>query len=643
MVKANIKDIVANLGKDVKFLQPLFEAIINSLEANAKKVRVTIQQDPTLFDDFSSIDSFSIEDDGEGFTQKNIEAFSTLWTDNKRQIGCKGSGRFTWLSVFNIIQVDSFLADQNKHIHINFDLNFDGQIITDNVEVEKNKTIITFSNVTDKFYHRNSDGKTKDKRFSSDPQKIKQEILNYLLIKLFLLKKQNVDFEISISCKKSDKEDPIEVKINPSDIPNLDYEKFSIRSKVNDEEFLFQLYYLFKNDGANTKRLYFCSNSRATKEYDSDSLGFSSHLPNKDSFIMMLCSEYFDNKDNDSRNDFTELSFLKYATDEVQLLTNDILSETRPVMQRIIRNKYPEIERINVEEENAAIEKNPHLIKYIKENKEIVKSKESLTIAAQKKFNDEKIKVRNKIEQALTNNNVSPYEFEKTINEITDIAYYELGEYIVYRDTIIKALAKTMNTEAKEKVFHDMFMPMKTSNFNDSINDRLLSNLWLLDDKYMTYLYASSDKSYKQIAKDLNLEPVESLTRPDMCVFLSSNDDIKSKDALIIEFKSAKADLDEKRKALSELPDNVMTLRKDVPNIKTVWSYGITEIDESFEKSLVGQDCEPLFSNGESKVYYKYLKNANTHVYFIDYQSIIDDALSRNSTFIEILKGTNKN
>lgn len=639
MVKANIKDIVANLGKDVKFLQPLFEAIINSLEANAKKIRVTIQQDPTIFDDFSSIHSFSIEDDGEGFTQKNIEAFSTLWTDNKRQIGCKGSGRFTWLSVFNIIQVDSFLADQNKHIHINFDLNFDGQIITDNVEVEKNKTIITFSNVTDKFYHRNIDGKIKDKRYSSDPQKIKQEILNYLLIKLFLLKKQDVDFEISILCEKSAKENPIEVKINPSDIPKLDYENFSIRSKVNDEDFLFQLYYLFKTDGANTKRLYFCSNSRATKEYDSDSLGFSSHLPNKDSFIMMLCSEYFNNKDNDSRNDFTELSFLKYATDEIPLLTNDILSETRPVMQRIIRNKYPEIERINVEEENAAIEKNPHLIKYIKENKEIVKSKESLTIAAQKKFNDEKIKVRNKIEQVLSNNNVSASEFEKTINEITDIAYYELGEYIVYRDTIIKALAKTMNTEAREKVFHDMFIPMKTSNSNDSINDRLLSNLWLLDDKYMTYLYASSDKSYKRIAKDLNLEPVESLTRPDMCVFLSSNDDTKSKDALIIEFKSAKADLDEKRKALSELPDNVMTLRNDVTNIKTVWSYGITEIDESFEKSLLGQDYEPLFSNGESKIYYKYLKNANTHVYFIDYQSIIDDALSRNSTFIEILKG----
>lgn len=56
---------------------------------------------------------------------------------------------------------------------------------------------------------------------------------------MFLLKKQDVDFEISILCEKSAKENPIEVKINPSDIPKLDYENFSIRSKVNDEDFYF--------------------------------------------------------------------------------------------------------------------------------------------------------------------------------------------------------------------------------------------------------------------------------------------------------------------------------------------------------------------------------------------------------------------
>lgn len=635
MVQANIKDIVANLGKNVKFLQPMFEAIINSLEANATDIRINIHQDNTLFDDYSHIRSFSIEDNGEGFTEKNIEAFATLWTDNKRQIGCKGSGRFTWLSVYHSIKIDSFLKEEKKHVHIDFDLEYDGSKVNyENYDnIDENKTIISFNNVTDKFYHVNADGKIKDKRFSSDPSKIKKEILDYLIIKLFLLKKSNVEFKITIISNGS------EESITLSDIPNLEFETFKIGSKVTDDVFNFKLYYLFKHDSLNTKKMYFCSNNRSTKEYDSDSLGFSSNLPNKDSFIMMLCSDYFDNKDNDSRNDFIELSFLKYANENVPILTNEILAEARLVMQRIIRNRYPEIERINMEEEKAAIDKNPHLVKYIKENKEIVKSKESLTIAAQKKFNDEKVKIREKIENILKNNNVDSDYFRKTISEITDIAYYELGEYIVYRNTIIKALAKTIDTNAREKVFHDMFMPMHTSNNNENINDRLLSNLWLLDDKYMTYLYASSDKSYNQIAKDLKLEPVDSLTRPDMCVFLSSNEENRSKDALIIEFKSAKASLDEKRKALSELPDNVLTLRDDVPNIKTVWSYGITEIDNDFEKSLKGQDYNPLFSNGESKIYYKYLKNANTHVYFIDYQSIIDDSLSRNSTFIEILKG----
>lgn len=633
MVKANIKDIVANLGKDVKFLQPLFEAIIISLEANASKIIIKVQQEDTQFNDFSFIDSFTIEDNGEGFNTKNIDAFATLWTDNKRQIGCKGSGRFTWLSVFHLIQIDSFLADEKKHVHIDFDLNYDGQTKIDiREDISENKTIISFKNITDKFYHRNVDGKVKDKRFSSNPENIKQEILNYLIIKFFLLKKQSINFEISIICKD------VEEKITPADIPNLESTKFDIDSKVADISYEFELFYLFKTDSLNTKKLYFCSNSRATKEYDSDSLGFSSHLPNKDSFIMLLCSDYFENKDNDSRNDFIELSFLKYANEDVPILTSDILAKTRLAMQQIIKKKYPEIERINIEEEKAAIEKNPHLVKYIKDNKEIIKSKDSLTIAAQKKFIEEKTKIRDKIEKVLENNNVSAADFEQTLSEISDIAYYELGEYIVYRDTIIKALAKAINSGSKEKVFHNMFMPMHTSNTNESPTDRFLSNLWLLDDKYMTYLYASSDKSYKQIAKDLKIEPVDSLSRPDMCVFLSSSDENKSKDALIIEFKSAKANLDEKRKALSELPDNVLTLRNDVPNIKTIWSYGITEIDDSFEKSLIGNDYIPLFSNGESKIYYKYLKNANTHIYFIDYQSIIDDSLSRNSTFIGILK-----
>lgn len=90
-VYSHIKDIVSNLTGDTKFLQPLYEAIINSLEANATHIKMNLQEENNLFNDLhSEITGFSIEDNGEAFNEKNVKAFNTLWTDNKRNIGCKG-------------------------------------------------------------------------------------------------------------------------------------------------------------------------------------------------------------------------------------------------------------------------------------------------------------------------------------------------------------------------------------------------------------------------------------------------------------------------------------------------------------------------------------------------------------------------
>jgi len=115
-IYTTIPSIVKNLGKQVKFLQPLYEAISNSLEANATEITVTLHKnDPQLllkeFPD-DRVTGFSIMDDGDGFTEKNRKAFCELWTDNKISLGCKGSGRFTWLSVFSNIQIESEIASE---------------------------------------------------------------------------------------------------------------------------------------------------------------------------------------------------------------------------------------------------------------------------------------------------------------------------------------------------------------------------------------------------------------------------------------------------------------------------------------------------------------------------------------------------
>ena len=77
-IKVDIKEAVKNLGKNVKFLQPLFEAITNSLEANATNIKVKIFSDSTLINGFQPMCGFSIEDNGDGFTDNNLDAFQTL-------------------------------------------------------------------------------------------------------------------------------------------------------------------------------------------------------------------------------------------------------------------------------------------------------------------------------------------------------------------------------------------------------------------------------------------------------------------------------------------------------------------------------------------------------------------------------------
>ena len=112
-VQADISTIIEKLAKDVKFLQPVYEAITNSLEAGAKNIVLSFDKDFAVSEELSKITGFSITDDGEGFTENNRKAFVVLWTKNKLKLGCKGSGRFTWLSVFEHINIKSSVGSEN--------------------------------------------------------------------------------------------------------------------------------------------------------------------------------------------------------------------------------------------------------------------------------------------------------------------------------------------------------------------------------------------------------------------------------------------------------------------------------------------------------------------------------------------------
>lgn len=60
--------------------------------------------------------SATVEDNGDGLSQKNWDAFTTTDTDNKIQIGGKGVGRLLWLDCFESTKVSSvFFEDGTPH------------------------------------------------------------------------------------------------------------------------------------------------------------------------------------------------------------------------------------------------------------------------------------------------------------------------------------------------------------------------------------------------------------------------------------------------------------------------------------------------------------------------------------------------
>ena len=372
-IYTTIPSIVKNLGKQVKFLQPLFEAVSNSLEANATEITVTLHKnDPQLLlEGFSDdrVTGFNIVDNGDGFTEKNREAFCELWTPNKISLGCKGSGRFTWLSVFNNIQIESEIASESKRITIPFSLGFNERDISvkqaDNIS--DNTTTIIFTDISSDYEKERVIGKDKLER-------IFESVKEYLLVKLFLLKRDKKKFNIVFNL------DTESLSLSNDSIPDLESKTFTIPCVVCNlsMEYNFILYYHFFEDNKNSKKGYYCANSRAAQEMDSDELGFSASLPDNGSFRMLLCSDYFDDKDNDSRNGLIALSGKRERNQTTPLLFSDIKPQTIREMQIIIKERYPEIEGLNKKAVKDAITKKPYLASLIRENNEIVKTVDSL-------------------------------------------------------------------------------------------------------------------------------------------------------------------------------------------------------------------------------------------------------------------------
>ena len=636
MLDVDVKSIVRNLSSEIKFLQPLFESITNSLEANARNISIRVFESEVVDEDMvPQMVGFSITDDGDGFTEENINSFCTLWSDKKIDLGCKGSGRFTWLKVFNEITITSEIKETNTIITIPFTVNFSKNDVKrerSSLPITSNKTTIVFKHVTNKYYLVKQGGGGVDKRVEADPVQIKNAVMDYLFITFDQLKERGEDFSIVISSSK------VQETINNADIPELSEKRFSLDGNLINPVVYFNIKYIIKADGKSNRLLYLCSNNRSSHRIRPASLNVFDKLPNGDSIYLYVISNYLDELDTDDRQGLDYYASLKEKDEIHYILYSDLLESLSLQLKDVLVALYPKIKEDTLKIIEEIKNEKPYLSKYLSEVPVTIASKQTIEKAASKAYEQDKIDTNDKFERALANRNIDPNGFKEAVSAVSSISSAELCEYILYRSKILSVLSPKDLIDKEEEYLHNIFMPKNDS--SDSTN-YLSTNMWILDDKFMSYLYVSSDLSIFRIndaISDNYSRTNHDLRRPDMFLAFDRDGDVY-KNAVLVEFKKYSAPLDEKSKALHELPNNIGEIRKSNSNIQTIWAYIITKLDDDFIETIenIGGYTE-IFSNGKRGAFYRYNDKRNAHIYICDIDSIVKDAHIRNKVFVDIIK-----
>jgi len=649
----NIKRAIKNIG-EVEFHQPLYEAIVNSFQAKATEIEISF-----IKNNKNIIESYVIKDNGEGFTKENLNSYLTLWSDYKANIGGLGSGRLLCLKVFDNIHIES----QTREYKVEFDFNQDFNISNiddfDRIENLSNETY-----TITRFEEINKDFLSKYGEYNYNLDEIKENIFIKLMPMFIRLKEESKNFKIIIDGSEWLSTQSLQKQF---DDLNFKTDKFIIEKnlskfekKSNEEKnvrYAFKLYYKIEKTkkGKNDELIQFYGAS--DRYITSFPNGVKIEKLKKGwSGIFCLTSKYFEeNRVADSRNKFIiGLGDNNSASKDNPITFPEINKELSNILEQILKNTFPNIENEAKEIRKKIVDKFPHLLRYVKKVDGLTLNESQIQKKAEEAFYKETKKTREDVEKFTKNlkegkKNFDEKKFKEITNHFTQTGIEQLADYVGYRQTIIEMLLEIYDESIKKKIkinekdIHNLFMPMGKTNNEISFH---ANNIWIFDDKFMSYTYAASDKTIAKIVSDVTgkikrIEEYQKNKEPDLVIFYSDEEN-QYKDVLLIEFKKLKGTIDDKEKAINQINRYPRYIRENIDNIRSIYTYTILDIDKELEDGLTKEHgfYENAFGDKNNKIsaYYKYNPVVKAHINVLSFPQLIQDASKRNKIFLDILK-----
>lgn len=614
-IKQAIRLFFSNPSLDMVFI----EAIANSLDADASKISICISIDELGKQETLKI---TVQDNGVGFTQERYGKFCKLL--QVEDSTHKGVGRLVYLYYFDTIEVSSIFNKQHRTSLYN--TSFDeanSNMVLEPIDSQEQRTILNFSNCT-------------LKRLSSYnsilPDSLKRMILEEFLPRFYVYKEEGKEIEIDIELKigKVKKNQFIgnrKVTISLNDLPVLKVEEVNASQIRMFEDMVLQ-YSIEKKESYVAPFIItaLCIDNRAYKLSDIIS---SDNIPWGYELIFLLKSSIFNGQVDPSRQTLT-------LRDE---LLKSVKKIFRTKIANIIQQDIPSFKESNEKTRLSLSKSYPHLLGYFEDEEiGIVSRSKSLEIAQQKFLRDQKT--------VLEAEYLDGEKYEKAM----DLSSRSLAEYILYREKIISKL-ETITNKDSEATIHNLILPKRSIlKNNQNVTAIYNNNLWLLDNKYMTYTTAMSERTMQEVVEEITqgVEHGSDSNRPDLAIIFSDNpEDLSCKvDVVIIELKKRGIKLSKTEEVISQLKQRATKLMNYYPNrIQRIWFYGIVEFNDEFKLSLKNEHYTPLFS--KDTLYYKenewYLSlesdipyKVGTYILSID--AFIKDAKAHNEIFLNILK-----
>lgn len=609
-IKQAIRLFFSNPSLDMVFI----EAIANSLDADASKISICISIDELGKQETLKI---TVQDNGVGFTQERYGKFCKLL--QVEDSTHKGVGRLVYLYYFDTIEVSSIFNKQHRTFLYN--TSFDeanSNMVLEPIDSQEQRTILNFSNCT-------------LKRLSSYnsilPDSLKRMILEEFLPRFYVYKEEGKEIEIDIELKigKVKKNQFIgnrKVTISLNDLPVLKVEEVNASQIRMFEDMVLQ-YSIEKKESYVAPFIItaLCIDNRAYKLSDIIS---SDNIPWGYELIFLLKSSIFNGQVDPSRQTLT-------LRDE---LLKSVKKIFRTKIANIIQQDIPSFKESNEKTRLSLSKSYPHLLGYFEDEEiGIVSRSKSLEIAQQKFLRDQKT--------VLEAEYLDGEKYEKAM----DLSSRSLAEYILYREKIISKL-ETITNKDSEATIHNLILPKRSIlKNNQNVTAIYNNNLWLLDNKYMTYTTAMSERTMQEVVEEITqgVEHGSDSNRPDLAIIFSDNpEDLSCKvDVVIIELKKRGIKLSKTEEVISQLKQRATKLMNYYPNrIQRIWFYGIVEFNDEFKLSLKNEHYTPLFS--KDTLYYKenewYLSlesdipyKVGTYILSID--AFIKDAKAHNEIF----------